>query len=122
MRHVLSGREQVLGPRHPDTIAARVSLADACQQSGQVKEAIVLGKRTLADQERALGPGHPETIAAATSLPSALKTTALRRSPCANRANSRPVRASKTRAVLSAEPVATRPPPGLKATATTRPR
>jgi tetratricopeptide (TPR) repeat protein len=63
-RLVLAGREQILGPDNPQTIAACSELAAACRASGQFKEAITLAKRALADCERVMGTDHPDTLGA----------------------------------------------------------
>jgi len=70
-RRLLSGREQLLGPDHPQTIAAGADLATAYRAAGQYKEAINLGKRALSGAERVLGADHPDTIAARASLAAA---------------------------------------------------
>lgn len=89
---------RVLGPEHPQTLAARASLAryhgagraqdatslaernlaDAYRAAGRPKDAagrpkdaVAQCKRALADSERTLGPDHPDTIAARARLASA---------------------------------------------------
>jgi tetratricopeptide (TPR) repeat protein len=59
---LVSDFERVLGPDHPDTLAARDSLAAAYQAAGRSAEAIPLYERTLAACERLLGADHPRTL------------------------------------------------------------
>jgi len=65
---VLADRERVLGPEHPDTLAARNNLALAYQTAGRTDEAIALHERALADRERVLGPEHPGTLNSRSNL------------------------------------------------------
>jgi tetratricopeptide (TPR) repeat protein len=67
-RRLLAGREQILGPDHPQTIAACSELAAACRASGQFKEAITLAKRALAACEGVLGTDHTDTFTARAAL------------------------------------------------------
>jgi tetratricopeptide (TPR) repeat protein len=67
-RRLLAGREQILGPDHPQTIAACSELAAACRASGQFKEAITLAKRALASCEGVLGADHTDTFTARAAL------------------------------------------------------
>ncbi|MEV0108305.1 tetratricopeptide repeat protein, partial [Nocardia sp. NPDC050799] len=48
--------ERILGPDHPDTLAARNNLAHAYESAGRVAEAIPLYEQTLTDSERVLDP------------------------------------------------------------------
>jgi tetratricopeptide (TPR) repeat protein len=59
---LVSDFERVLGLDHPDTLAARDSLAAAHQAAGRSAEAIPLYERTLAACERLLGADHPRTL------------------------------------------------------------
>src|SRR5271165_5352564 len=52
-----SGR--MLGPAHPVTLDARVSLAEAYQTAGRPADAIAAYELLLADAGRQLGAGHP---------------------------------------------------------------
>ncbi|MGI8802276.1 MAG: tetratricopeptide repeat protein, partial [Solirubrobacteraceae bacterium] len=54
--------ERILGPEHPEALAARLSLADAYFDAGRLAEAIELGERVLADSNRILGPDHRDTL------------------------------------------------------------
>ncbi|SUE28942.1 Uncharacterized protein containing caspase domain [Nocardia farcinica] len=66
-------RERVLGPDHPDTLAARNNLADAYHSVGRVPETIPLYERILVDSERILGLDHPDTVAACANLATAYR-------------------------------------------------
>ena len=65
---VVADQERILGPDHPDTLAARNNLALAYRAAGRTAEAISLHEQTLADRERILGPDHPDTLAARYNL------------------------------------------------------
>ena len=58
----------MLGPDHPDTLAARANLAHAHYALGRVTEATTLLGGTLADCERVLAPNDPLTEAVRESL------------------------------------------------------
>ena len=60
--------DETLGPDHPDTLAARNSLAHAYRSAGRLKEAIPLFERSLADCERVLGPNRPDTLTSRNNL------------------------------------------------------
>ena len=66
----VSGR--VLGPNHPDSLAAGHRLAHAYLAADQSVEAVSWFQWALADRARALGPNHPGTIAARRNLGRAL--------------------------------------------------
>jgi tetratricopeptide (TPR) repeat protein len=70
---LLADLHRVLGADHPETLAARISLAVAYQRAGRIVEAITLFEQTLADQERVLGADHPQTLNARTSLANAYR-------------------------------------------------
>jgi len=59
----LTRREDVFGPDHPDTIAARAAIAAACHSVGKIADALALSEQVCADYERVLGPAHPDTLA-----------------------------------------------------------
>ncbi len=63
---------RVLGPDHPDTLAAGQRLAHAYLAAGRAAEAISWFQWALADRARTLGADHPATIAARLSLGRAL--------------------------------------------------
>ena len=60
-----------LGPRHPDTLTSRNSLAGSYRASGRLDEAIALFEQTLEDSTHTLGPHHPDTLTTRNSLASA---------------------------------------------------
>lgn len=58
----------MLGPDHPDTLAARLGLARVYRWAGREYDAIRVLERVLADRERLFTAGHPDTLAAKTLL------------------------------------------------------
>ena len=74
-RRTLAERERVQGPRHPQTMTTRHSLADSYLAGGQPKEAVAAYKRLVADRERVLGPDHLDTLTARSSLGAAYQET-----------------------------------------------
>ena len=65
---VAADSARMLGPGHPDTLAAWNNLALAYQEAGRTAEAVRLHERALAGRVRALGPGHPDTLASRNNL------------------------------------------------------
>jgi hypothetical protein len=65
---LLEDAEQVLGPDHRGTLAARNNLANAYRAAGRAAEAIPLHEQTLAAFERVLGADHPDTLRSRGSL------------------------------------------------------
>jgi hypothetical protein len=63
-RRILDARERVLGPEHPDTLAARHELARWTGQAGVPAAARDLFAGLLPVRERVSGPEHPDTLAA----------------------------------------------------------
>ena len=61
-RRVLDARERVLGPEHPDTLAARANLARCTGGTGDPAAARDLHAGLLPVLERVLGPEHPDTL------------------------------------------------------------
>jgi tetratricopeptide (TPR) repeat protein len=61
-------QERILGPDHPDTLAARNNLANAYWAAGRTAEALTLDEQTLADRERVLGADHPGTLTSRNNL------------------------------------------------------
>jgi tetratricopeptide (TPR) repeat protein len=55
--------DRLLGPTHPDSLAASDHLAAAFLSSGRASEALPWFERVLADRTSQLGPEHPATIA-----------------------------------------------------------
>ena len=64
----LADQERMHGRDHPDTIAARATLAAALRTAGKMKNAIRQYERVLADRERIRGRDHPDTIVARANL------------------------------------------------------
>jgi tetratricopeptide (TPR) repeat protein len=58
----LAIREEVLGPKHPDTAQSLNNLAALYDSQGKYEEAEPLYERALAIFEEVLGPNHPNTI------------------------------------------------------------
>jgi DivIVA domain-containing protein len=71
---VLADSERMHGRDHPDTIAARASLASAFRAAGKLKDAVGQYERVLADSERILGAGDPETLTIRCNLATAYYT------------------------------------------------
>ena len=67
---------RVLGPDHPNTLAARNDLA-LCVGGGQTAQTADL-PGLLADERRVLGPDHPDTLAARNDLAQMLGRRATR--------------------------------------------
>ncbi|MBT2448771.1 tetratricopeptide repeat protein [Streptomyces sp. ISL-43] len=57
-------RTDRLGPRHPDTLAARHQLAFFVGESGNLRAAAARFAELLTDAGEVLGPDHPDTLAA----------------------------------------------------------
>ncbi|WP_326763264.1 FxSxx-COOH system tetratricopeptide repeat protein (plasmid) [Streptomyces sp. NBC_01591] len=66
--HMVADCERLLGDEHPDTLAARASLAASYWQAGRTNDAIEIEEHVLAEYERLLGNEHPHTLAARASL------------------------------------------------------
>jgi tetratricopeptide (TPR) repeat protein len=71
-RELAAGSDRILGPGHPDTVAAGGLLAAALLAAGQVAEAVSWSEWVLTGCASTLGPGHPATITARVSLGRAL--------------------------------------------------
>jgi tetratricopeptide (TPR) repeat protein len=67
-RDLAAVSDRILGPGHPDTLAAGQRLADAYLTAGRAAEAVSWFQWVLADRARTLGPDHPATIAARRNL------------------------------------------------------
>jgi hypothetical protein len=67
-RRVVEARERVLGPEHPDTLAARADLAWWTGDSGAAATARDQYAALLPIIERVLGPEHPQTLGARAGL------------------------------------------------------
>ena len=58
-RELRPDQEEVLGPRHPDTLTTRGNIAFSTGEAGDAAEALRLYRELLPDQEQLLGPRHP---------------------------------------------------------------
>ena len=67
-RRVLETRGRVLGPEHPDTLAARANFAISTGAAGDAAEARDQLAALLPMAERVLGPEHPATLAYGVNL------------------------------------------------------
>jgi len=65
---------RTLGAEHAQTFLSRGKLAHAYENAGQLKEAVPLYERTLAEREWLLGPYHPDSLASRGDLASAYRT------------------------------------------------
>jgi tetratricopeptide (TPR) repeat protein len=72
LREVLKERERLLGPEHPDTIAARHYLARALNLQGRYAEAEAEFRHVLKLRTRVLGPEHPDTLRTRNNLANVL--------------------------------------------------
>jgi uncharacterized protein (DUF2267 family) len=70
----LTRLRRVLGPDHPDTLAAASNLAADLRALGEHQRARELNQDTLTRLRRVLGPDHPDTLAAASNLAADLTT------------------------------------------------
>jgi tetratricopeptide (TPR) repeat protein len=71
-RELAADSERLLGPAHPDTLAAGARLAAALLAAGQADEAVTWYVWLYSSRAGMLGPDHPATIAAQVSLGCAL--------------------------------------------------
>ena len=65
---LVSVRERVLGPEHPDTLTASANLASWTGDAGDPTAARDLLAELLPVRKRVLGPEHPDTLATLSSL------------------------------------------------------
>ncbi|HEX4706601.1 MAG TPA: tetratricopeptide repeat protein, partial [Candidatus Udaeobacter sp.] len=72
VRDIVSIREEVLGPEHPDTLASRNILANALTGEGKYAEAEAEHREVLKLREKVLGPEHPDTLGSRNNLANAL--------------------------------------------------
>ncbi|MFE7475747.1 tetratricopeptide repeat protein, partial [Streptomyces sp. NPDC057575] len=61
---LLADRLRVLGPDHPETLAARHNFASFRGEAGDAAGAAAAFEELLADRLRVQGPDHPNTLAA----------------------------------------------------------
>ena len=73
--HNLTDRQRILGPDHPQTLAARGGLAGALLDVGRTEQAIEMLRSLLEDYIRTMGPNHPHTLATRGRLAYALLET-----------------------------------------------
>ncbi|KAL5359328.1 hypothetical protein BJX96DRAFT_183673 [Aspergillus floccosus] len=59
---VMTTREQVLGPKHPDTLTSVDDLISTFWNQGRVKEAEELQVQVMETRKEMLGPEHPHTL------------------------------------------------------------
>ena len=71
----LEGREKVLGPDHPDTLASVFNMAIVLERRGQYEHAEAMYRRAADGQEKTLGRNRPDTVKALDNLARILKTT-----------------------------------------------
>ena len=64
-----------LGPRHPDTLTSRNSLAGSYRASGRLDKAIPLYEQNLEDSIRVLGLDHPRTLTSRFDLAGAYRAS-----------------------------------------------
>jgi tetratricopeptide (TPR) repeat protein len=67
-RQVLTERERLLGPEHPDTLAARHRLASSLDDQGRYPEAESEYRAVLTLEEKVLGSEHPTTLGTRNNL------------------------------------------------------
>ena len=63
----------MLGPDHPDTLAAVNDLGDLLGIKGDLEGAAALIRRALAGREKLLGPDHPDTLRSVANLGNQLR-------------------------------------------------
>ena len=73
-QRALAAYLQVLGADHPDTLASRINLAYAYEDTGDLGRAIPLYEQALADSVRVLGADHPSTLTSRNNLAAAYQT------------------------------------------------
>ncbi|HUB78887.1 MAG TPA: serine/threonine-protein kinase [Bryobacteraceae bacterium] len=72
LRGVLSGREQVLGPKHPQVLTSLQRLSAVLRAEGHYTEATKFDREALARFQQLEGPDHPDTVAMMPHLASSL--------------------------------------------------
>ncbi|CAN0382279.1 unnamed protein product, partial [Scytosiphon promiscuus] len=68
LEEVVSARERVQGPEHPDVASALNNRAALLQKQEKYTEAIPLLKRALSIRTKKLGENHPDTVSSQNSL------------------------------------------------------
>lgn len=72
LREALKEFERALGPEQPETLHARMDLANALRGQGKYSQAEAEDRAVLLLQEKVLGPEHPDTLKTRNSLALAL--------------------------------------------------
>jgi CHAT domain-containing protein len=67
-QQILTIREKLQGPDHPDVVTTLINLADLYRELGRYADAEPLYKRALAVTEKARGPDHPDVATALNRL------------------------------------------------------
>jgi tetratricopeptide (TPR) repeat protein len=62
LRQLHQQRDALLGPDHPDTLAARHDIARYLAEAGRLSEAVALLDRLAFDRQRVMGPRHTATL------------------------------------------------------------
>jgi serine/threonine protein kinase len=78
LRTSVAGLSAVLGPDHPDTLTAKISLACAYKGTGRIAEAVALCQETERLARTRLGPGHRDTWRAILNLAALYQETGRR--------------------------------------------
>jgi hypothetical protein len=78
-RQLVDARQRTLGPRHPDTLTARHTLAHARHKAGDLEDAAADLESLLADRMVILGADHPDTLTTRHNLARSRGDLALRR-------------------------------------------
>ena len=64
----LDAHQRILGPDHPDTLAAIANMAITLSELGELQEAKALELQVLDARQRILGPDHSDTLAAIANM------------------------------------------------------
>merc|ERR1712079_117442 len=73
LQQALNGRENKLGPQHPDTLQSLNNLGMLLEELGKLEEAEPLLRRSLQGCVATLGKSHPNTQTALSNLASVLR-------------------------------------------------
>ena len=69
---MLAAKRELLGPRHPDTLATMNNLASTLRELGKPAEVEAMQREVLAAEREVLGARHPSTLTAMSNLASTL--------------------------------------------------
>ena len=72
-REVLAMCREVLGERHPDTLASMNNTANVLKAKGELDEALALHRKALALRREVLGERHPDTLGSMNNTATVLK-------------------------------------------------